>query len=142
MHNPGIDWKIADLVGVVIIAEDIKVKPSNMVLLEKYSDFADVFDKTKANIFLDHSRHNLAIEAESNKVPLFGLVYNHSKLELDVLHEYIRDICTKGFIVLFESPFRVLVLFTKKKNRRLRLCVDFQGLNAITKKNKYLLPLV
>ena len=34
------------------------------------------------------------------------------------------------------------MLFTKKSDRGLQLCVDFQELNAITKKNKHLLPLI
>ena len=48
----------------------------------------------------------------------------------------------KGFIVLFKSPLGAMVLFTKESDRGLRLCVDFQGLNAITKKNKHFLPLI
>lgn len=108
-----------------ITAENIKVKPSNVILPKKYSDFVDVFDKTKTNILSGHSRHDLAIEIEDNKVPPFGLVYDHSKLKLDILRKYIRDMYAKGFIVPFKSPFRAPVLFTKKKNRGLRLSVDF-----------------
>ena len=48
----------------------------------------------------------------------------------------------KRFIVSFKSPSRAFVLFTKKNDRGLHLCVDFCSLNAITKKNKHLLPLI
>jgi hypothetical protein len=34
------------------------------------------------------------------------------------------------------------ILFVLKKDGSLRLCVDYRGLNAITKKNRYLLPLI
>ena len=136
------DWEAADLIRAAITVEDIKVKSSNVVLPEKYSDFADVFDKAKADVLLSHSRHDLAIKIENNKVPLFGPVYDHFKLELDVLREYIRDMCAKSFIVPFKSPFGAPILFTKKKDGGLRLCIDFQGLNTITKKNKHLLLLV
>ena len=142
LHDSEIDWEAADLMEAAITAEDIKVKSSNVIQPEKYSDFADVFDKTKANVLPGHSRHDLAIQTEDNKIPPFGPVYNHSKLELDILREYIRDMCAKGFIVLSKSLFGALVLFTKKKDGGLRLCVDFWGLNAITKKNKHPLPLV
>ena len=141
-HDPKMDWKVANLVGAAIIAEDIKVKPSNVVLPEKYFDFADIFDKAKANVVPGHSKYDLAIKTGDNKVPFFGLVYDYSKLELDVLREYIRDMCAKSFIVLSKSPSGAPVFFTKKKDGGLRLCVDFWGLNAITKKNKHLLPLV
>ena len=136
------NWEVAELVETAITAENIKVKLSNIVLLEKYSDFADVFDKTKVNVLPGHSRHDLAIKMEDDKVSLFGLVYDHSKLEFDVLHEYIRDMCAKSFIVLSKSFSGAPILFTKKKNGGLRLCVDFWSLNAIIKKNKHLLSLV
>jgi hypothetical protein len=45
----------------------------------------------------------------------------------------------KGFIRLSESPAGFPVMFIPKKNRKLRLCVDFRRLNEITIKNQYLL---
>ena len=127
---------------VAITTKNIKVKPSNVVLLEKYSDFMDIFNKAKTNVFSGHSKHDLAIKTEDNKILLFGPVYDHSKLELDILHEYIRDMYAKSFIVSSKSFFRVPIFFTKKKDEGLRLCINFWGLNAIIKKNKHPLPLV
>ena len=49
---------------------------------------------------------------------------------------------TKKFIVFSKSPSGSLVLFTKKKDSGLRLCIDFCDLNSITKKNKHSLPLI
>ena len=40
------------------------------------------------------------------------------------------------------SPHGVLVLFIKKKDGSLWLCIDFRGLNKITKKDRYLLSLI
>ena len=71
--------QIASLAGAKITAEDIKVKPSNVVLPEKYSDFTDIFYNAKANILPGYSRHDLATKTENNKISLFELVYNHSK---------------------------------------------------------------
>ena len=48
----------------------------------------------------------------------------------------------KGFIWPLKSPSGASVFFVPKKNRGLRLCVNFWGLNVITKKNKHSLPLV
>ena len=59
-----------------------------------------------------------------------------------MLCEYINEILAKGFITPSKSPSGAFVFFTNKKNGGLRLCVDYCGLNAITKKNKHLLPLV
>ena len=56
-------------------------KPA-VVFLEKYSDFADVFSKMNADIFLEHSMHDLVIETEKDKILLFGPMYNHLGVEL------------------------------------------------------------
>src|SRR5467141_1384600 len=48
----------------------------------------------------------------------------------------------KGFIRSSQSPARAPVLFAKKKDGTLRLCVDFRNLNKLTRKDQYLIPLV
>ena len=45
-----------------------------------------------------------------------------------------------GFIKLSKSPYGSLVLFVKKKDGSLRMCIDYRALNKITIKNKYPLP--
>jgi hypothetical protein len=46
----------------------------------------------------------------------------------------------KGFIRPSSSPWRCPTLFVSKKDKDLRLCVDYRLLNAVTIKNKYPLP--
>ena len=46
----------------------------------------------------------------------------------------------KGFIQPSMSPWAVMVLFVKKRDGTLRLCIDYRQLNRETIKNKYLLP--
>lgn len=113
-----------------------------VVLPKKYSNFANVFSKINADIFPKHSMYNLAIETKKEKNFYFGFMYNHSRIELQTLQDYINKILAKDFTTLFKSFFRASMLFTKKKNGDLRLCINYQGLNAITLKNKYLLPLI
>jgi len=43
---------------------------------------------------------------------------------------------------VFHNTHGAPVLFVKKKDGSLRLCVDFRGLNCISKKDRYLLPLI
>ena len=45
-----------------------------------------------------------------------------------------------GFIRPSKSPYGAPVLFVKKKDGSLRMCIDYRALNKITVKNKYLLP--
>ena len=52
------------------------------------------------------------------------------------------DNLCKGFIRPSNSPAGAPILFAKKKDGSLRLCVDYRGLNRITRKNRYPLPLI
>jgi hypothetical protein len=52
----------------------------------------------------------------------------------------LKDLLDKGFICLSSSPWGCLALFISKKEKDLRLCVDYRSLNAVTIKNKYPLP--
>jgi len=54
----------------------------------------------------------------------------------------VRDNLVKGFITLSSFEYASPILFIRKQNRGLRLCVDYRGLNKITKKDRYLLPLI
>ena len=59
-----------------------------------------------------------------------------------MLREYLRDALAKGWIRESSSPAGAPILFAPKKDGELRLCVDYRGLNKITKKNRYPLPLI
>ncbi len=55
---------------------------------------------------------------------------------------YIENNLTSDFIRLFKSPAGAPILFDKKPDSSLRLFVDYRGLNNLTIKNRYPLPLV
>ena len=61
-------------------------------------------------------------------------------VELKELKLRLQELLEKRFIRLSVSPWGALVLFVKKKDSTLRLCVDYSKLNKMTVKNKYLLP--
>jgi hypothetical protein len=52
----------------------------------------------------------------------------------------LEEILKKGYIRPSVSPWGAPVLFTKKKDGTMRLCIDFRQLNKVTIKNKYPLP--
>ena len=64
-----------------------------------------------------------------------------SEKELGELREYINKNVKKGFIQESQSPTRALVLFVPKLRGKLRLYIDYRLLNAITTKDRYIIPL-
>jgi hypothetical protein len=78
---------------------------------------------------------------EGAKVPNL-LIYNLSRKELDILREYLNTAQEKGWIRLSKSLASALILFVLKADSTIRLCVDYCGLNKVTIKNYYLIPLV
>jgi hypothetical protein len=63
-----------------------------------------------------------------------------SREELAELKIQLKYLLDKGFICPSSSPWGCLALFVSKKDKGLRLCVDYRLLNAVTIKNKYTLP--
>lgn len=114
---------------------------NNRQIPSQYAEFADVFSEEKANELPEHGLHDHAIDI-NGKEPPFGPIYNLSSHELDVLRAYIDDNLEREWITPSISPPGAPIMFVKKSDGSLRLCVDYRGLNAITVKNRYPLPLI
>ena len=121
-----------------MIAEEAPIK-----VLAEYSDFADVFSPDLATEFPEHTEINThAIDLEESKQPPYGPIYSLGPVELETLKTYIETNLANDFIRPSKSPAGAPILFDKKQDGSLRLCVDYRGLNNITIKNRYPLPLV
>ena len=57
-----------------------------------------------------------------------------------MLRKTLTDLLDKGFIRVSNSPAAAPVLFAKKPGGGLRFCVDYRGLNKISRKDRYPLP--
>ncbi|KAM4064033.1 reverse transcriptase (RNA-dependent DNA polymerase) [Hirsutella rhossiliensis] len=82
------------------------------------------------------------IQLQPGTTPPHGPLYGMSEDELVVLRKFLQENLDKGFIRASTSPAASPVLFAKKPGGGLRFCVDYRGLNAITIKNRYPLPLI
>ena len=82
------------------------------------------------------------IELEKSKQSLFGPIYSLGPVELETLKTYIKTNLANGFIRPSKSPAGAPILFDRKPDRSFCLCVDYRGLNNITIKNQYSLPLI
>ena len=110
---------------------------------DKYSDFADVFLEKKALVLPECTELNEhAIDLEDDKQPPYGPIYSLGLVELETLKTYIETHLKTGFI--WPSKFLVgaPIFFDKKLDSSFCLCVDYWGLNNLTIKNRYLLPLI
>ena len=61
-------------------------------------------------------------------------------VELQELRVQLQELLDKGFIRPSTSPWGAPVLFAKKKDKTLRLCIDYRHLNRVMIKNRYPLP--
>jgi hypothetical protein len=111
-------------------------------LPEENRDYADMFDHAKADTLPVRRRFNHHIPLEEGKAPPYGPLYSLSAKELLETRNYLDEHLLNGFIQPSQSPAAAPILFVKKKDGSLCLCVDYQGLNRITIKNQYPLPLI
>ncbi len=109
----------------------------------EYSDYADVFSLDLAMELPENTGMNEhAIELIDGKQPPYGPIYALSPVELETLKAYIETHLKTGFIRPSKSPAGAPILFDKKPDGSLRLCVDYRGLNNLTIKNRYPFPLI
>jgi len=103
-------------------------------------EYADVFPaKLPAGLpperDVDHR-----IEIDETVPPPVAKGYRMSPKEEQELQRQLRELLDLGHIERANSPFASAVLFAKKKDGTMRLCVDYRALNQITRKDKYPLP--
>nr|GEY69067.1 putative reverse transcriptase domain-containing protein [Tanacetum cinerariifolium] len=80
------------------------------------------------------------IELVSCSKPISKAPYCMTPLELQELKEKLHELLDCGFIRPSVSPWGAPVLFIKKKDGSMRLCIDYRELNRVTIQNRYPLP--
>ena len=82
------------------------------------------------------------IELVSGSKPFAKAPYRTAPPELAELRKQLNELLEVGFIRPSKAPCRALVLFQKKHDGSLRLCVDYRALNKIIVRNTYPIPLI
>jgi hypothetical protein len=121
---------------------DPDISTLRVLVPPEFHPHLEVFKKSNSNKLPEHSRYDHAIPLEGDAQPPFGPIYSLSEVELKALNDYLKDNLKKGFIQPSSSPAGAPILFVKNNDGSLRLCVDYRGLNKITRKNRYPLPLI
>ncbi|MBW0493201.1 hypothetical protein O181_032916 [Austropuccinia psidii MF-1] len=104
-----------------------------------YHQYLDVFSKVKAEKLPPHCACDHHIKLEG-LLPPVGVIYSLSNQDPETLRAYISENVEKGFIRPSSTSTGAPVLCVKKKDGGLHLCIDYHKLNAVTRKNRYLVP--
>jgi hypothetical protein len=104
--------------------------------------YADVFSETAFDSLPERCKWDHAIELEREPSPGFRKVYPMTLTEQTEMDAFLEEALATGRIRQSKSPLGALVFFIKKKDGKLRFVQDYRALNAITRKNRYLLPLI
>ncbi|KAL4277816.1 hypothetical protein GQ457_03G008370 [Hibiscus cannabinus] len=102
-------------------------------------DFPGVFPKELPGLPPDREVE-FVIETHADSAPVSISPYRMAPKELKELKTQLQELLDRGFIRTSTSPWGAPVLFVKKKDESLRMCIDYRQLNKMTVKNKYPLP--
>ena len=102
-------------------------------------EFPDVFPNDLSGLPPDRAIE-FVVELVPGTEPISIPPYKMAPTELKELKAQLEELLSKGFIRPSTSPWRAPVLFAKKKDGSLRLCIDYRQLNRATIRNRYSLP--
>ena len=107
-----------------------------------YHDLKEAFNKARATSLPPHREYDCAIDLLPGSAPPRGRLYSLSAPETLAMRDYVTSALAAGLIRPSSSPAGAGFFFVSKKDKTLRPCIDYRGLNDITIKNRYPLPLI
>ena len=157
-HNPQVDWRTGRVMSWIMLClsqclrsaqsprgpelEAAAAPPDLSSVPEEYHDLGAVFSKLHALSLPPHRPYDCAIDLLPG-APLPGSrLFNLSRPERESMEEYIGEFLAAGIIRPSSSPVGAGFFFVGKKDGSLRPCIDYRGLNDLTVRNKYPLPLI
>lgn len=156
-HNPTISWKEGRILqwdescrtkcvtvksSLSVRAVAVQDKTVITPLPTEYSDLVEAFSQVNASKLPPHRSADCAINLLPGTTPPKGRIFPLSQPESETMENYIKEELAKGFVQPSTSPASAGFFFVKKKDGGLRPCIDYRGLNEITVKFRYPLPLV
>ena len=157
-HNPHVDWSTATIRNWSLhchahcLRSALPARPADpapaVEVIElsnvppDYHDLSHVFSKTSATSLPPHRPYDCAIDLLPGAPLPTKRLFNLSKPEREAMEKYITESVAAGLIRPSSSPVGAGFFFVEKKDKTLRPCIDYTGLNDITVKNRYPLPLI
>ncbi|GKD32772.1 putative reverse transcriptase domain-containing protein [Tanacetum coccineum] len=140
----GYDVKLAD--GCHVFLAHVTAKKAENKSEEKrledvpiVRDFPEVFPEDLSGI-PPTQQVEFQIDLVPGAAPIVWAPYQLAPSEMKELSNQLQELSGKGFIRPSSSPWGALVLFVKKKDGSLWMCIDYRELNKLTVKNRYPLP--
>lgn len=141
-------------IGKVTMADiDKALQPKKHIdpktkLPKHYWPWLDAFSEQLANALPRHRPgidHKIPLKRDQNGdevPPPYGPLYGMNREELLVLRKTLTELLDKNFIRVSKSPAASPVLLVRKPGGGIRFCIDYRGLNELTEKDRYPLPLI
>ena len=125
--------------GYLSFVVDRRQEGTRMEDIPIVKEFPDVFPGDISGLPLDREVE-FTIDLIPGTEPISIPPYRMAPSELRELKAQLEELLSKGFIRPSISPWGAPVLFVKKKDGSLKLCIDYKQLNRVTIRNQYPLP--
>src|ERR1043165_6966469 len=112
-------------------------REKEMQLTQLLEEYSDIFVKEGELGRTEIMQHRIYTE---NVPPIFQRPYEMSPKENEIIRKELDKMIEQGVIKPSQSPWASPVVLVRKKDGKIRFCVDFRKINSITKKDKYPLP--
>ncbi|KAJ4951553.1 hypothetical protein NE237_028385 [Protea cynaroides] len=126
-------------IGYLVSVVDLTKEVPRMEDIDVVRDYPDVFPEELPGLPPDRATE-FVIDLIPGATPVSKAPYRMAPTELKELKVQLQELLDKGYIRPSISPWGAPVLFIKKKDGSVLLCIDYRELNKLTIKNRYPLP--
>ena len=111
-------------------------------LFDSINDLMKAFSKIASDNLNTHDQVEHSIDLVNDRILKSNSIYNMSQNELAIIRKYLESAQRKKWIRFFIAQCEAFVLFVKKFDGGLRLCVNYRSFNELIVKNNYFLSLL
>jgi hypothetical protein len=135
---PGaLDCGMIELMQVSAVATPEQIHPAIQVVLDQFLDVFETPSELPPRRLCDHTISLILGATLVSSKP-----YRYAPALKDEMEKQVKEMLQAGIIQPSTSPFSSHVLLVKKKDGSWRFCIDYRGLNAMTLKGKFPLPVI
>ncbi|GJT98469.1 putative reverse transcriptase domain-containing protein [Tanacetum coccineum] len=142
----GMDWLSQHKAVIICHEKVVEIPVEDGRILRVHGEWAVGITKALKSAKEDEPKLNdismveFRIDLVPGATPIVKSPYRLAPSEMQELSGQLQELQDKGFIRPSHSPWGAPVLFVKKKDGSLRMCIDYRELNKLTVKNRYPLP--